>query len=242
VSGNVTVKARYDYLPFGEEIGSGQGSRSLVTGYVTTDRTRQKFTQTERDSESGLDYFGARYYSSAQGRFTSSDPNPVTKENFVNPQRWNLYIYVNNNPLTAVDPNGGDGEGKGGDKVISVFLQISATDRNSTTDPKTGGKLWEAGPDWRQAAKDTKNQGYQLEVFGGNDVTGASGPPKLANGESFDNALKNSEVVLYVGHGYGPTENTPFMPLAIEVGFDVYDFNGKQLASGGTAQKPDSNE
>lgn len=236
-----TVKARYDYLPFGEEIPSTLGGRGSVIGYGGTDSTRQKFTQKERDNESKLDYFGARYYSGPQGRFTSSDPNPVTKENFVNPQRWNLYVYVNNNPLAAVDPNGGDGEGKGGDKVISVFLQISASNRNATTNPNTGEKTRDAGPNWQQAAKDAQSQGYQLDVFGGNDVTGATGPPKLASGDSFDNALKNSEVVLYVGHGYGPTESTPFMPLAIEVGFDVYDSGGKQLASGGNAPKPDSN-
>ena len=67
------VKARYDYLPFGEEIPSSVGSRSSVDGYGGADSTRQKFTQKERDNESGLDYFGARYYSSAQGRFTSAD-------------------------------------------------------------------------------------------------------------------------------------------------------------------------
>src|SRR5258705_3262291 len=113
-------------------------------GYSAADSTKQNFTQKERDTESGLDYFGARYYSSAQDRFTSTDPNPVTKENFVNPQRWNLYIYVNNNPLAAVDPNGGDGEGKGGDKVISVFLQLQANQRNTTPEGTA-----ENGPNWR---------------------------------------------------------------------------------------------
>jgi RHS repeat-associated protein len=68
-----SVKARYDYLPFGEEIGTNIGGRGSVFGYGGTDSTRQKFTQKERDSESGLDYFGARYYSAAQGRFTSPD-------------------------------------------------------------------------------------------------------------------------------------------------------------------------
>jgi RHS repeat-associated protein len=107
VNGNVTVKARYDYLPFGEEIGSDQGSRSLVTGYVTTDKTRQKFTQKERDSESGLDYFLARYYSSAQGRFTSPDPKPRSAHR-VNPQSWSRYTYTLNNPLKYIDPDGMD--------------------------------------------------------------------------------------------------------------------------------------
>jgi RHS repeat-associated protein len=102
-SGNVTVKARYDYLPFGEEIGSDKGNRSSVTGYVTSDSTRQKFTQKERDNESGLDYFLARYYSSAQGRFMSPDPGPP---NLGDPQIWNRYAYCGNDPLSYVDPDG----------------------------------------------------------------------------------------------------------------------------------------
>src|SRR5260370_40041172 len=80
------------------------------------DDTRQRFTGKERDSESGLDYFGARYYGGAQGRFTSADPKPVTEENFVNPQRWQMYAYVNNNPLAAYDPNGEEDQGKDASK------------------------------------------------------------------------------------------------------------------------------
>ncbi|MEK6288885.1 MAG: RHS repeat-associated core domain-containing protein, partial [Acidobacteriota bacterium] len=99
------VKARYDYLPFGEEIGSDHGSRSLVTGYGSSDKPRQKFTQKERDSESGLDYFLARYYSSAQGRFTGTDPEIIPKD-ISNPQAWNKYPYTFNNPLRYVDPDG----------------------------------------------------------------------------------------------------------------------------------------
>src|SRR5262249_5245163 len=70
--GNGGVKSRHDYLPSGEEIPSAVG-RSNVTNYGASDGVRQKFTSKERDTESGLDYFGARYYSSAQGRFTSPD-------------------------------------------------------------------------------------------------------------------------------------------------------------------------
>ena len=121
-SDGTTVKARYDYLPFGEEIPSSVGGRGGLTGYGGADSTKQKFTQKERDSESGLDYFLARYYSSAQGRFTSTDPfniilerqmatNPKAAEaQFVaylgSPQQWNRYCYVNNNPLKYVDPIG----------------------------------------------------------------------------------------------------------------------------------------
>jgi RHS repeat-associated protein len=64
-----------------------------------------EFTGKERDGETGLDYFGARYYSGAQGRFTSPD-NFLNDTTALDPQRWNLYAYARNNPLRYVDPNG----------------------------------------------------------------------------------------------------------------------------------------
>jgi len=59
----------------------------------------------ERDAESGMDYFGARYYSGAQGRFTSTDPI-LGSANPLNPQTWNRYTYTLNNPLKYTDPLG----------------------------------------------------------------------------------------------------------------------------------------
>jgi RHS repeat-associated protein len=53
-----------------------------------------------------LDYFGARYFASTQGRFTSTDPVLPSKLHLVNPQRWNLYSYTANNPLNRLDPDG----------------------------------------------------------------------------------------------------------------------------------------
>ncbi len=67
-----------------------------------------EFTGKERDAETGLDYFLARYYSGAQGRFTSVDPIWVTKERMMDPQRLNLYTYGRNNPLRFIDPDGMD--------------------------------------------------------------------------------------------------------------------------------------
>jgi RHS repeat-associated protein len=66
------------------------------------------YTGKERDAESGLDYFGARYYSSNMGRFSSPDPSGLASVNPANPQSWNLYSYVLNNPLINVDPTGLD--------------------------------------------------------------------------------------------------------------------------------------
>jgi RHS repeat-associated protein len=66
-----------------------------------------QFTGKPRDYESGLnlDFFGARYYGGAQGRFTSPDPLLSSGRPW-NPQSWNRYAYVLNNPLRYTDPLG----------------------------------------------------------------------------------------------------------------------------------------
>jgi RHS repeat-associated protein len=107
-TGSLATTKRHDYLPFGEELFAGTGGRTTAQGY-TGDNIRQKFTQKERDNETGLDYFGARYYSSTQGRFTSPD-FPLIDQWESNPQSWNLYSYVRNNPLKLVDPTGNAAE------------------------------------------------------------------------------------------------------------------------------------
>jgi RHS repeat-associated protein len=89
-----SVVASMDYLPFGE---------ATYSGSVNT--TRQ-FTGKERDAESNLDYFGARYYASITGRFVSVDPVIVTPERIHDPQQLNRFTYVRNNPLRLVDPTG----------------------------------------------------------------------------------------------------------------------------------------
>ena len=72
--------------------------------------SRSRYTGKERDTESGNDYFGARYYASSMGRFMSPDwsakVTPVPYAKLSNPQSLNLYAYVFNNPLSLVDPDG----------------------------------------------------------------------------------------------------------------------------------------
>ncbi|MGA2891194.1 MAG: RHS repeat-associated core domain-containing protein [Terracidiphilus sp.] len=71
---------------------------------------RSRFTGKERDTESGNDYFEARYYSSAMGRFMSPDwstkEEPVPYAKMDDPQSLNLYAYVGNNPLDRTDLDG----------------------------------------------------------------------------------------------------------------------------------------
>jgi RHS repeat-associated protein len=66
---------------------------------------RSRSSGKERDAETGLDYFGFRYYSGAQGRWTSPD-EPFADQHPADPQSWNLYGYVRNNPLRYIDPDG----------------------------------------------------------------------------------------------------------------------------------------
>src|SRR5579875_3164889 len=102
-SGNVV--ARQDYLPFGEEIPAGYAGRSASLLFGSSDGVEQKFTGQIRDSETGMDFFTARYYASALGRFTSPDPMNLGAD-LLDPQTWNAYAYVRNRPMNATDPTG----------------------------------------------------------------------------------------------------------------------------------------
>jgi RHS repeat-associated protein len=86
-----------DSLPFGDD----QYCYASAAGNVSP----LHFTGQERDSESGLDNFTARYNSSNIGRFISPDPSNLSID-FWLPQTWNRYSYALNNPLKFVDRNG----------------------------------------------------------------------------------------------------------------------------------------
>jgi RHS repeat-associated protein len=123
-TGSVANVKRHDYLPFGEELIAGTGGRTAAQGYSGADGVRQQFTDKERDFETGLDYFLARYYSSIQGRFMSPDEfkggprdagvlgsgdpekQALVYAQITNPQSLNKYQYSLNNPLRYVDPDG----------------------------------------------------------------------------------------------------------------------------------------
>jgi RHS repeat-associated protein len=82
----------------------------------------QTFTGQERDIETSIDFFSARYMSAAQGRFTSPDPLGNFVANAADPQSWNLYAYARNNPLAFVDPSGYDYCDSGGYHIDSGTL------------------------------------------------------------------------------------------------------------------------
>ena len=107
-------KRAFDYEPFGRELPATLAGRTSL--YSNEAEPTVRFTGKERDAETGLDYFGARYFSGAQGRFTSTDPlnvpnlqrlHPEQFTHFIgDPQNWNAYSYALNNPLANTDPDG----------------------------------------------------------------------------------------------------------------------------------------
>jgi len=103
-TGSLSGVSRHDYLPFGEELYAGVGGRTSTEGY-NTDNVRQHFTGYENDVETGLNYAQARYQSPVQGTFTSVD-KLMASANSTNPQSFNRYSYVLNNPTNLTDPLG----------------------------------------------------------------------------------------------------------------------------------------
>lgn len=135
-------------LPFGDDF------------TCTNPITDIEFTDKERDSESSNDYFGARYYGSSMGRFMSPDPHnpilirqgsiagglPEEAANSVflgfleNPQNWNGYTYVRNNPLGFTDPTGGFPAASDGHHLLVERGSISnPLARDFANSIKTGG-------------------------------------------------------------------------------------------------------
>ena len=125
------IKSESDYYPWGGEL-----------QFTNNDSNHYKFTGKERDNESGLDYFGARYYSNGLGRFISADwsatPVPVPYATLENPQSLNLYSYVLANPLGSVDLDGHacsillGNTGSGFCQRAAEYRKIDAEVRNQT--------------------------------------------------------------------------------------------------------------
>ena len=104
-----------------------------------------QFTGKERDSETGLDYFGARYLSGAQGRCTSPDP-AMSSAKLDDPQTWNRYAYVTNNPLRYIDSDGRDRREAAQDAAVRDYLagritQQQLADRTIHTAPAGVGAV-----------------------------------------------------------------------------------------------------
>ncbi len=93
-AGQPSVTQPTDTMPYGELIDPPSSSSDPVL-----------FTGKQCDAESGMDFFGARFYSNGAGRWSSPDPLILNPDLF-KPQEWNLYLYVGFNPINQTDPDG----------------------------------------------------------------------------------------------------------------------------------------
>jgi RHS repeat-associated protein len=119
------------YYPFGGE--------RVITNNVANN---YKFTGLERDSETGLDHTLNRQYSSTLGRWLSADPVRGCGEN---PQKFDRYAYVVNNPLSLVDPLGLDeGCTENPDGTIDCPpIQVTSSAPAPGDDTGPGSALWD---------------------------------------------------------------------------------------------------
>lgn len=160
VSSLGAIEEESDYSPFGTEY--------VVTG---SDPNRYKFTGKERDSETGLDYYGARYYGATSGRFLSADSQRIALRHLMNPQKLNKYAYVLNNPLNAIDPDGLED--------IKVFVHFNP-----------GDTMPHNQPNWRAIQKTAKAHGNTVTVFQGD----------AANSKNFQSSVSGGGTTVFIGH------------------------------------------
>ncbi len=180
------------------------GSETNFDGSPGKAFTFRQFPGKERDSESGLDYFGARYYGSAMGRFMSPD-NPFADQHTDNPQSWNMYAYVRNNPLRFTDPTGlsthtnanGDVMSVSDDGDLGVYRDYRKRHRKN-------GKTWYTNESERMGATEYWDEfltpddsaigaGAHIE-FGASFDSDLSRLNAEANGESLEDTAGKSKL------------------------------------------------
>src|SRR5579864_3611914 len=108
------IKSDSDFYPWGGEL-----------QFLNDDSNHYKFTGKERDAETGLDYFGKRYYGYSFGRWTTPDA-PFADQHPENPQSWNLYMYAANRPTSLIDTDGREVKEKVTYKTYDVHGQTAA--------------------------------------------------------------------------------------------------------------------
>jgi RHS repeat-associated protein len=169
-SGSASTAVRFDYQPFGQEISSGTGPRTTSMGYLPAANGYMdwKFTGQPADAETGLNWFPARELSGAAGRFQSVDPGNAGAMPG-DPQSWNGYAYVDNNPLSLTDPSGEGIFGWIGGIVGSFFGPWGSTigyAAGSGIDAAIGGPNSDKGTfSWERGERDLRMRGMGRKLW-----------------------------------------------------------------------------
>jgi RHS repeat-associated protein len=201
-----------DFYPFG-------GQRAVLSSSGNT----YKFTGKERDSESGLDHFQFRNYSSQYGRWMIPDPAGMMAVDLQNPQTLNRYAYVRNNPLSFTDPLGLD----------CAYLNNSGTDIENRDQQSTSTECGKTGGYWVQGTltdiKINADQG-KVDLTGtnnGQDTTSASYQDTSANVGEYNNTTLNPFDHIALGFpgetpfGQNPRSDSQFLSGVLKHGLGV---------------------
>jgi len=180
-----TRRVQTDYLGQMEDSCQSQPfGDGLTCSGPDVDVSKHHYTGKERDTESGLDYFGARYYASNTGRFMSPDwaaqAQPVPYATMGNPQTLNLYSYMHNNPLSGTDP---DGHCDGGSWWCDAWHSVKNGFQygHFTSDTAKAKSLYDNDPEvkaanqwWAQNGQDAMNATFlSIGIYGATSVPGA---------------------------------------------------------------------
>jgi RHS repeat-associated protein len=230
VSAAGAIENESDYYPWGGELKISAADAG----------NHYKFTGKERDPESGLDYFGARYYGNGLGRFTTADPLMLQKQKFTDPQQWNMYQYARDNPLRFVDPTG---------KAIQLSDDAKERAKQVAGFQQAVGK--EAGKYLYASDKPEKDGHYYLKVYSngpdgkGPDFAKLNAVANKMNGIIQDERV--AQVVFQAPHGnLGSLSDgkTPAMSWATNSYAEITISSGEMgkfqpdLASDGRAYEP----
>jgi RHS repeat-associated protein len=186
------------YQGFGDAISS---TALGIPGTLYDGRVRCRYTGKERDAESGLDYFGARYYASSMGRWMSPDwsakQEPVPYSKLDNPQTLNLYSYVQNNPLSNLDDDGhATIEVKYNPLALgSNHSFIVITDRDGTQTVFRAGPSVSAGTGWITPATGGSASQSSTPTSSQSDSSNSSSPGAgpTANGNPYGQLVSQQE-------------------------------------------------
>jgi len=176
---------------------------------IPYDAVRNMFTGKERDSESGLDNFGARYFGSTMGRFMSPDPMFISLERLYDPQLLNLYSYVRNNPLSLTDPTG-----------LDFYLGCQTSDHSGCGQVQNGDRsVWVQGQ--------TVNGSFQATDV---DMNDSGGGFHDQFGNQYSGTFDENNGVSFTNTATGATStNSRFID-----GSDQTNVNGSGSLFGGT--------
>lgn len=219
-AGNVVWES--DYMPFGEDL-----------PVTTTVPNNKMFVGKEKDAESGMHYFGARYMEATIGRFISPDPKgpidpgsgELNNEFLLNSQKFNAYLYGLNNPYLYLDPDGNS-------EIRIEIARMLYTNKSTIGNIKIGvskSLTFSGSPPYRF---DTQSMGITLEKpFKANmpftsSIPGGKYSGILYNSPKYGPTIKiivegRDDVIFHIGNFPRNTEGCVLLGMCMAAGGDA---------------------